>query len=220
MKLCMNIPYVRTALRIFIGRDFNQVYALLGNNIFKNGMNSQRAEAQLSMLLLSAIEYNYGLPTDTKLKAFYQSGEKKVVITTNETRLVDCKAVPVGKDRHVISCAEQFFKELFPKAKNSEIETMCNMLCFSGTLPPSIAWSVNELLAQMAQFLQTGKNSAEEKFALRVLGDMKKQYPSKYDTVIKKMCKKNHQLILLHPNKKDDNESSNKRRKTRLSSQK
>jgi len=220
MKLCNNIPDIRTAMRIFINCDFHEVYELLSNHIFKNGMNSQKSEAHLSMILLAAFEYNYGLPFDSRLKAFYQSGGKKFAITTNETRLVNSNDAPIGRDRHVSIVATEFLKEECCSATKSELDTLVDMLCSSGTLSPSIALWVNELLGQLAHFLQAGKDSNEEKFALAVLSSIITAYPSRYDAVIDKMCKTKHQRKHLFSNSDDDNDegSSSKRRKTRQSS--
>ena len=185
--MAKNIADVDAGLQIFKGREFTDAYKILSMEVFKNGMNSQKAEAHLSMLLISAIEYNYGMPEDDELlKGFYQFGEKKVTIAGNEMKAEDSEVVKVGKDSHVQKTMRVILRRHFPDANKSDIDMMVEMLCQK--LPPNVAWWTNEILGQMGQFLQK-KGTDGEKFALKVFEDLLDAYPGKYDDIIEAVTK-------------------------------
>lgn len=218
--MAKNIADVDAGLRIFKGREFTDAYKILSMEVFKNGMNSQKAEAHLSMLLISAIEYNYGMPEDDELlKGFYQFGEKKVTIAGNEMKAEDSEVVNVGKDSHVQKTMRVILRRHFPDANKSDIDMMVDMLCRE--LPSDVAWWTNEILGQMGQFLQK-KGTVGETFALKVFGNILIAYPGKYNDIIKAVTKL-EQWRRLNPEeekiKADEVKSNEPRRSKRTKSQ-
>lgn len=177
-RLSTRVPNSDTFLRVFLNRDFNDVYKLISRNIFQSGQHSIRAESHLQLTFVDAI---LGLPANSNLKALYQVQHKKMAITLNEIMTQDCDFMGVGDDQHVHFVLREFYAKFhLTKSKYHEV-----VLATCRTMPPEIGWWANEIIGQLRQLLIKSVKTRE--VAKHILSSLAISYPQEYDVLLDKL---------------------------------
>lgn len=164
------MPDNKSTLELMRCHTFYDLYWILITYIFgKYGQGSLRAEAELSKMLILPILYEDShIGHNDDCTALYQFGRKKLYIVLNEMArnngVKNPACIATGHDRHVKRFAEHFNPYLGFSEKFTKI--LCQIA------DDWILWNFNEFVGQLQQCIKSTKNSAKERFALAVLGDL------------------------------------------------
>lgn len=184
-QLTQRIPDNKAALELLRKYNFYKLYWILEEKIFRRyGQQSQRAEAELSKMILLEVMFDYNTESvSNNMVYIYEMGRKKAYIIDNEMARMgekDPECYATGHDRHVINCASYFNPYM------GKDMAFVRLLCRYAK--DWIKWSFNEITGQIHQGLQSTKGSSEERFSIHIYADMLKTFPQ-YKYLLMEMVK-------------------------------
>ena len=180
--LCYQLPNAQTFMKLFHGREFDELYNILLDIFQGSGLNSSKAEAHIQLVFEMLVD---GELDEEMMETFCQMRSKKSLLILNEMVVDKNDHHGVPADGHVLRFIITNFSKKAgidyneKQQKNWTTKQVDFARSVCRLLSKEVAWYVNELLGQMMQFLGNGIEESDNRrqFAVSVLRTLVCNYP-------------------------------------------